>query len=262
VLFVGENEHIYLFYKIGHTIPAWQTMVMASDDRGESWETPQELVEGDRGGRGPVKNKPIRLTNGTWLAPASIESEVWDAFVDISTDRGKSWTKSGFVPIIRSQERPDRAFNSSLPVPEFSFHGKGVIQPTLWESQPGTVHMLLRSTEGRIFRSDSSDNGQSWCPAYPTSLPNNNSGIDLVRLPDGELVLVYNPVGENWGKRTPIVLRTSTDNGKNWGNEYVLEDSEGEYSYPAIVSQGNDVHLTYTWKRERIVFWKVTVGNL
>ena len=32
-----------------------------------------------------------------------------------------------------------------------------------------------------------------------------------------------------------------------------LETEPGEYSYPAII-QGNDgkVHITYTWKRQRI----------
>lgn len=74
---------------------------------------------------------------------------------------------------------------SDVAVSEQSFHGRGVIQPTLWESSPGTVHMLLRSTEGSIYRSDSTDGGVSWCPPYDTGLPNNNSGIDLDRLPNG-----------------------------------------------------------------------------
>ncbi len=34
-----------------------------------------------------------------------------------------------------------------------------------------------------------------------------------------------------------------------------LEDQPGEYSYPAII-QGRDgrVHITYTWKRERVKY--------
>ena len=154
-MFQDDGGRIYLFHKVGPTIPAWQTMVMTSDDGGVTWSAPRELVPGDRGGRGPVKNKPIRLADGTWLAPASIESDVWDAFVDISHDRGQTWTKSQLVPIHRSALSVADAAASSLPVPELSFQGKGVIQPTLWESEPGVVHMLLRSTAGRIYRSDS-----------------------------------------------------------------------------------------------------------
>ncbi len=259
VLFQAENGPIYLFYKAGKRIPTWQTMVMTSEDGGHTWSTPRQLVPGDHGGRGPVKNKPIQLADGTWLAPASVESEVWDAFVDISRDQGQTWTKSQLVPIqhIRSETQPQGT--AKLPVPAQSFQGKGIIQPTLWESAPGCVHMLLRSTAGRIYRSDSQDGGQTWCPAYPTALPNNNSGIDLTQLPNGDLVLAYNPVGENRGKRTPLVLKISQDNGHTWDYEYVLEKDEGEYSYPAIVSRGNAVYLTYTWKRERITFWKMAI---
>ena len=81
--------------------------------------------------------------------------------------------------------------------------GKGVIQPTLWQSQPGRVHMLLRSTEGRIFRSDSNDNGQSWSRAYPIDMPNNNSGIDLAQTPQGYLALATIPWGKI-GERGPL----------------------------------------------------------
>lgn len=257
VLFQDDGR-IHLFYKIGHTIPAWKTMVIMSDDGGRTWSAPRELVSGDRGGRGPVKNKPIRLADGTWVAPASVESDVWDAFVDISRDCGQTWTKSQLVPIHRSVLSVADTAALSLPVPELSFQGKGVIQPTLWESEPGVVHMLLRSTAGRIYRSDSTDGGHTWCAAYPTSLPNNNSGIDLAKLENGTLVLAYNPVVENWGPRTPLVLSVSEDNGDTWGHEFVLEDGEGEYSYPAIVSRGNDLCLTYTWKRERIAFWRMS----
>lgn len=68
------------------------------------------------------------------------------------------------------------------------FPSLGIIQPTLWEFSSGNIH-LARSTAGRIYRSDSQDNGQTWSPAYPTPLLNNNSGIDLVRLDNSSLIL-------------------------------------------------------------------------
>ena len=43
-------------------------------------------MPGDRGGRGPVKNKVIVLSDGTWLAGASLEPDAWDVFVDRSGD--------------------------------------------------------------------------------------------------------------------------------------------------------------------------------
>ena len=148
------------------------------------------------------------------------------------------------------------------------FPGKGLIQPTLWESMPGAVHMLMRSTAGKIYRSDSSDSGQTWCPAYPISLPNNNSGIDLVKLQSGVLALCYNPVSDNWGKRTPLHIILSPDSGDTWTDSIVLEEEDpqtdekkvvldevrrpNEFSYPAIISRGDEIVACYTWKRERI----------
>lgn len=233
------NGTVNLYYKIGQTIPKWQTMVISSVDGGETWSKPAQLVKDDFGGRGPVKNKPIVLSNGAWVAPASIEHKIWQAFVDISYDNGTNWEKSMLVPF------------------ETKAGEGGLIQPTVWESKESEVHMMLRSSEGYIYRSDSLDYGRTWCQAYPTNLPNNNSGIDLACLQNGMLAIVYNPVGENWGSRTPLILSLSLDNGKTWGHDFVLENKEGEYSYPAIVSKGNDVYITYTWKRERIAFLKI-----
>ncbi|NLV90820.1 MAG: exo-alpha-sialidase [Firmicutes bacterium] len=252
VLFSAPDGRIFLFYKVGKQIPSWQTRVMISEDQGETWSAPRELVPGDRGGRGPVKNKPIVAFDGTWLAPASIEGDRWDAFVDRSRDQGATWQQSSLVPLARPGTG-ETAEDQPLVT------GKGVIQPTLWQSQPGRVHMLLRSTEGRIFRSDSNDNGQSWSRAYPIDMPNNNSGIDLAQTPQGYLALAYNPVGENWGARTPLVVAGSSDNGITWPAMITLEEDEGEFSYPAIVATQDGIYLTYTWNRTRIAFCELSL---
>jgi predicted neuraminidase len=119
--------------------------------------------------------------------------------------------------------------------------------------------MLLRSTRGRIHRSDSADNGMSWTPVRPTELPNNNSGLDLARLADGRLVLACNPVEGNWGRRTPISLLGSVDNGQSWERLADLETEEGEFSYPAVIARGDVLDLTYTWNRTNFVFHRFNV---
>lgn len=250
VLFLASEGVLHLFFKVGERIAEWQTWRIMSEDGGATWTAPRELVPGDRGGRGPVKNKPIVAGDGAWLAPASLEDERWECFVDASRDGGRTWQASERIP------------------------GQGLIQPSLWESAPGSVHMLMRSTKGFVCRSDSADGGRTWSPAYPTELPNNNSGLDLARLGDGALVLAHNPVGASWGPRTPLVLSTSRDNGVSWEQAVVLEDegvppdfagvnpadtgieidSRAEFSYPAVVTSGSGVAVAYTWKRRRIAY--------
>lgn len=239
------KDKIALYFKVGKPIAEWKTYVTYSDD-GIIWSKPVELVKSDcSGGRGPVKNKPIRLNNGTILAPASVENGPWRAFCDISYDDGKTWKKTN---LISAEDIPDEK-------------DKGVIQPTLWQDEKG-VHMLLRSSAGFIYKSDSVDNGKTWSMAYKTDLLNNNSGIDLVKLNDGRLVLVCNPVGENFGARTPLSLFISSD-GQKWIELMKLEwqDGEkwstGEFSYPAIIADGKKVYITYTYQRKNVAFWEI-----
>lgn len=247
VLFRRGDGVLFLYYKAGQRIAEWETMAMRSSDNGATWSSPVPLVPGDIGGRGPVKNKPIVLGDGTIAAPASLEP-AWDCFVDLSSDGGETWTRSETVPIDRS-----------------GFLGKGIIQPTLWESAPGVLHMLTRSTEGAVFRSDSRDGGRTWCPAYQSGLPNNNSGLDLAKLDNGLLALVYNPTrpepGKIKGPRSPLVLRLSRDNGQTWDDELLLDEGISQYSYPAIVAGGNEVYITYTWRRERIAFRQIAIAD-
>lgn len=256
VLFRFNERVIRLYFKVGYEISEWRTMTSESTDGGRTWTKSRELVPGDFGGRGPVKNKMIRLSDGSILAPASLEKGIWRAYADRSTDEGVRWSKSNDVRIPDGDYLSRQGRNGSdIPVTEQSFAGRGVIQPSLWESAPGNVHMLLRSSEGRIYRSDSGDYGQSWCPAYATGLPNNNSGLDLVRMEDGRLVLACNPVSENWGRRSPISLLISEDNGIHWNKRMDMENGQGEFSYPAVIAEGRRIHVTYTYKREAIAYW-------
>lgn len=265
VLYQCDDGRIVLFYKVGMKILHWKTMFIESFDGGKTFSEPRELVPGDvSGGRGPVRNKPIRLKNGRILAPASTEQGLWRCFIDISDDDGHTWRKSNMIEVPGLEEYEKKllawqklAEESDVPVekPEEIQHGRGIIQPTLWESEHG-VHALMRSGEGFIYRSDSTDGGETWCAAYPTNLPNNNSGIDLTKLGDGTLLLVFNPVQESWGMRTPISIAASTDNGETWTRLCDLQTEPGEFSYPAIVNSGNKIYITYTYKRENIAYWE------
>ena len=56
--------------------------------------------------------------------------------MDRSDDDGKTWNKSQEVEIsqleYKSGDRTVGKDDSSIPVSEQSFYGRGVIQPTLW----------------------------------------------------------------------------------------------------------------------------------
>ncbi len=245
VLYMQENGNIILYYKHGETIPDWITRYIVSEDNGNTWSKPRTLVEGDTsGGRGPVKNKCLKLSNGTLLAPASTEqNKKWIPFIDISYDDGITWT-----------------YDKKMERPKYKGAFVGLIQPTLWESEQG-VHCLMRSNKGAVYRSDSADNGKTWSKPHRTRIPNNNSGIDCVKDDSGRIWLIYNPVDVNWGVRHPLSLAWSRDNGKHFTEVLVPEPGFGEFSYPAITCKDNTLYITYTYKRKQIVFWKIELEN-
>lgn len=251
VLFRDAKGVVYLFFKVGPDVDCWQTYWMKSQDNGQTWSEAVELVPGDKVGRGPVKNKPIILSDGAWLAPGSTKIKGWKCFVDRSTDSGATWTRSDDFVVDKKSDKKLR--------------GPGCIQPTLWESEPGKVHALMRSAAGWVWRADSEDGGKTWSAVTPTELPNNNSGIDLLRLEDGRLLLVYNPVGMNWGPRTPLDLAVSADNGQTWKSIAHLEDDpnlDSEYSYPTIARTKDGIAISYTWNRQRVRAWQLPLAAL
>ncbi len=264
----ASGARAWLFYKVGATVHEWTTRLAVSEDAGGTWSRPRPLVADDPAPRGPVKNKLIVLAGGDWLAGGSVETEqYWDAFVDRSSDEGHTWRRSD-IPIEHRQGgasggagtwqglAANALWESDV---ERVFRWDGVIQPTLWESAPGRVHMLLRSTRGRIHRSDSIDAGRTWSAAAATALANNNSGLDVARLDDGRLVLACNPVEGNWGRRTPLVLFGSQDNGKTFAPLLDLETAEGEFSYPAVIARGTTLHITYTTNRTNMAYCRCEV---
>lgn len=225
VLFQPKSGPLMLFYKIGPDPRHWWGMLKTSEDGGQTWSAPQRLSGGIIG---PAKDKPIELADGTILSPSSTEGDGWKLFIERSTDQGRHWQRIG--PLADSTE-----FRA--------------IQPTLLAWGPRKIQLLARSRQGRIVESWSTDAGLNWSPLTETALPNPNSGIDAVILRDGRALLVYNPTRL---RRSPLVVAIS-DDGEHWRDVLTLESGWGEYSYPAVIQTADGlVHITYTWKRERI----------
>ncbi len=228
VLFHTKDKVLWLYYKLGSHPTRWNGAKLRSNDGGRTWGSKEYLPAGVYG---PIKNKPLVLGDGTIISGTSVESDTaWTAWVERSTDGGKTWSKHG--PIAH----PSVA--------------KGVIQPAM-ATIGKTMRMYLRSTEaiGYITYSDSKDGGKTWTEARPTSLPNPNSGIDTVTLKDGRTVLIYNHTQKG---RSPLNIAVTKD-GDTWSAPLALETEAGEYSYPAIIQAADgSIHATWTWKRKGI----------
>jgi predicted neuraminidase len=107
----------------------------------------------------------------------------------------------------------------------------GAIQPSLLVAPDGTIIAVGRTLQRRIFYQESNDHGVHWEDMRLLDVKNPNSGIDAVTLKSGLFVLVYN---DSDSKRTPLDVATSTD-GVSWEKVAVLENTPGEFSYPAVI---------------------------
>ena len=68
-------------------------------------------------------------------------------------------------------------------------------------------------------------------------------------LHDHRALLVYNHSATDRSRLNVGISK----NGVEWQNVLELESEPGEHSYPAVIqARDGRVHITYTWKRERI----------
>lgn len=230
---------LLLFFKFGPSPLTWTGALQRSADGGRTWSDPEPLPAGILG---PIKNKPFELPDGTLVCGSSIESyRAWACWVDRTPDEGRTWTKHGPIQV------------PGLPY--------GIIQPAIFGTEDGRLAMLCRSREiHSMVRATSEDGGRTWTQAAPIDLPQNNSGLDAIRLRDGRVAVVYN---HSTSERTPLNLAVSGDMGRTWKAGPVLESEPGEYSYPAIVQGGDGtLHIAYTWRRQRIRYVSLEPGDL
>ena len=232
VFFKPSGAPLILFYKVGLDPRTWWGLFITSNDNGKTWSKPVRLPENILG---PIKNKPVQLTNGKVISPSSTENDGWKIHFEISSDTCKTWR---------------------VVEPQYASKTFDVIQPTTLIHNNNNLQALCRSKQGAIVQSWSTDGGNTWGELSNLNLPNPNSGIDAVTLRDGRQLLVYNHSGMiegKWGgSRTPLNVAVSK-NGIDWTPVLILENEPGEYSYPAVIqTDDNLVHITYTYNRESI----------
>ncbi|MEM9328588.1 MAG: sialidase family protein [Bacteroidota bacterium] len=232
VLFQTKEGELFLFYKVGLSPREWWGEYKTSSDDGATWSDAVKLPQGILG---PIRNKPIYLTNGDILSGSSVETnKSWHAHMELSRDQGRSWSK----------------------IPLDTTTGYKIIQPTLLTLEGGEILTLMRSNQGTVVESRSTDQGKTWSVPAKSKLPNPNSGIDAVTLSNGLHLLVYNPHpgGGRWVEGRAKLNVAISNNGTDWIDIHKLEDNEeGEYSYPAVIeAKDGSVHITYTDDRKNV----------
>ncbi len=205
-----------------------------SSDNGKTWSRSKKLVLSPFFNLTEnVKNKGVNLDDKTFIIPAYHE------FARRYSELLSFETADGCVKYqARKMTRRDDA-----------------IQPSLLRDGGGGIVAYFRNmssgVQKHILTARSSDEGRTWSDLEETALPNPNSGLDMIRLPDGAYLGVIN---DSYQGRDNLTLVLSRDGGKSWRPIKVLEAEPGkEYSYPSINRSSSGLyHVTYTYERKRI----------
>lgn len=228
VLFVDDAGLIWLFHveMFGDTFCLGRVMSRTSSDNGVTWSEPRTALNAICT---MVRNHPIITKDGRWILPA-YQQAIYQSQFWISEDRGLSWNAGGtiFTPTANN------------------------LQPAVVQLSDGSLFALMRTAGGNneTWEGKSRDCGKTWQTRQRPELPNPNSGIDLIRLNDGQLFLVYNP---NKLERTPISWAISGDEGVSWSLPHTIADGEPQLSYPsACQSSDGHIHVTYSDRLTRI----------
>src|ERR1035437_6619700 len=171
VLFHTMDGTLWLYYKVGPSPGEWSAGRIFSKDEGKTWSKDERLPAGLLG---PIRAKPLVLDDGTIVSGSSVEAhETWAAWVERSTDNGKTWAKIGPITISRATD----AAEPPAPDPPAGAPGwaadkgprkyVGIIQPSIVSL--GGKHLRLyarsRTMASKVAVADSTDNGVTWTQA-------------------------------------------------------------------------------------------------
>jgi len=249
ILFPAPDGRLWLIHtaqKSGHQDTAF-VRCRISEDNGRTWGPVHTLFPGP----GVFVRQPVVvLDNGDWLIGIfrcrTEPGRKWsgdndDSAVMISVDQGATWTEHA-VPA-----------------------STGCVHMNIVPGRDGELLAFFRSRwADHVYMSRSSDRGRHWSEPLPTELPNNNSSIQVARLANGHLAIVYNdmsaagaserreslydeieddeatldatpapppaPAGRTafWGApRAPLTLAVSDDDGRSWRWKRNLEVGDG-----------------------------------
>jgi len=241
VVFQAPDGLVWLFYVVryGDTWSDSRIHAKISEDGATTWSDSMLIAE-EKGMM--VRGKPIVLNDGDYLLPVYHETGHDRELVGPDTTslflrhnpKTRTWTESGRIRSRTGNLQPAPAQITDDHLIAYCRRGGGYL-PVL---------------DGYIVRSESRDGGRTWSKGVDSPFPNPNAAVDLLKLGNGHLLLVYN---DNMNARTPLTVAISTDNDKTWPYKRNIATGPFDYAYPyAIQTRDGKIHLIYT-SHERTV---------
>ena len=226
-----NNGEIALFYLRKNSKVDCVPIMRISSDEGKTWSEPKICV--DQTGYYVLNNdRAVQLESGRIILPLALhnspDTNTWHPgriLCFYSDNNGKSWNKSTEIA------NPENVTTQ---------------EPGIIQLLDGRLFLFCRTNVGVQYISYSDDNGINWSDLAPSNIKSPLSPASIERIPKtNDLLLVWNnnyEDGQDGGRRTPLNIAFSKNEGFTWENVKTLEsDPNGWYCYSAI--QFLDEHL-------------------
>jgi sialidase-1 len=233
---------IALFYLRKASETDCRPYMSISTDEAQTWGPPTLCIPDEVGYYVLNNDRVVQLQSGRLILPVAWHrgpGTAWDAagviMCYLSDDNGKTWRRSkdtfkGYAPDGRRIT---------------------VQEPGVVELKDKRLMMYMRTDAGSQYLCHSQDGGETWSKPEPSSLASPLSPASIERIPwTGELLCVWNDHSGvhpyPTGRRTPLCMAISKDEGKTWSKSKIVEDNpDGWYCYTAITFVKDRVLLAY-----------------
>ncbi|MCE9589789.1 MAG: glycoside hydrolase [Planctomycetes bacterium] len=230
----------FRYHQLGHGKPTLTSGYFCrSTDDGKTFSAPTTIWS--RLSQGFASHVLKRLANGRLILPLDLSTgAAWGAGDHsmlaslYSDDEGKTWRES----------------DNRIDVPM-----RGAMEGHVAQRRDGSVLMVLRTQLGSVFHSISTDGGATWSKPQTTGLHAPESCPELQTVPrTGDLCLAWNNApydpafGSHFGKRSPLTLTLSRDDGRTWLNPKDIESNpkKGYYNPVLFFTSRGSAILSYT----------------
>jgi len=221
-----QNGDIALFYLRKNSTVDCIPMMRISKDEAKSWSEAIPCITDKEGYFVLNNDRVVQLEDGRLVlavamheGPGMERNNQGDLYCYYSDDSGQTWTSSEKVP------------NTTDIITQ---------EPGLIEMSDGRLMMFIRASGGYQQLSYSSDRGKTWSHIEQSNIPSPVSPATIERIPGtNDWLMVWNnndgSIPEIKGKRTPLTVAVSKDEGKTWDYiENIKDDPDGWYCYIAI----------------------------
>jgi predicted neuraminidase len=246
VVWQGPDGLVWLFYvnRYGETWSNSRIKAKISKDGAETWSDSFMLAmeEGMM-----VRGKPIVLAGGDYLLPIyhetghdreNVGDDTTGLFLRYDVKK-KKWSETNRITARLGCLQPAVAQITDKYLVAYCRRGGG----------------YFPRSDGWMIRSESRDGGRTWSKGVETKFPNPNAAVDLVRLQNGHLMLVYN---DSMWKRAPLTVAISTDNDQSYPIKKNILEGPGPYAYPyAIQTRDGKIHVIFTSNNRTTVYHAV-----